>query len=174
MYTFGNIKEFAISYELEENYNGAWLFGKFCFWIGGKMVGDYELGTSLRDILAPLRWMVIDNGNRENIILFKLSSEELHTRLDNTLCGGGETSEYEELALIETWARFQISPSVDIFDEWKIYLIDSPPKSRIAYSFCEGNVVEFNLAAGIFDLVIANVFNTLFDIYELEVAKVET
>jgi hypothetical protein len=71
------------------------------------------------------------------------------------LYGGDETSEYEELAVIETWARFQIHPSVDILDDWKIYLIDSPPKARIVYSFCEGNIVEFNLAAGSFDGVVA-------------------
>jgi hypothetical protein len=171
MHTFGNVEEFAVSYELDENYSGAWLFGKFCYWIGGKMVGDYELGTSLRDILAPLRWMVIDNGNRENMNLFKLNSDELYARLDNTLYGGEETSEYEELAVIETWARFQIHPPVDILDDWKIYLIDSPPKARIVYSFCEGNIVEFNLAAGSFDRVITSVFNTLFDIYELEKEK---
>jgi Immunity protein 42 len=169
MYTFGNTKEFAISYELDINSCGSWLFGKFCYWIGDKMVGDYDMGTSLRDVLLLLRSIVTDNGSRENINLFRLSREELYLRLDSTLYGGGERSNYEELAEEECWARFQIFPSVDIFDEWKIYLIDSPPKARIVYSFRNKNIVEFNLSSGIFDQVATSAFDTLLNIYESEV-----
>ena len=73
MRTFGDVAIFAASYELEQNYDGAWLLGKFCYWIGGELVGDYELGTSLRDVLIVLRSVVRDNGNRENSSLFKLT-----------------------------------------------------------------------------------------------------
>lgn len=169
MHIIGDVGEFAISYELDENHGGSWLFGKFCYWIGGKMIGDYEMGTSLRDILALLRSIVIDNGDRENINLFNLGYEKLYARLDNTLYGGGKKSDFDELAERECWARFQIFPLVDIFDDWKIYMIDFPPKARIVYSFREEYVVEFNLRAGIFDQVVTEVFNALFDIYELEI-----
>jgi Immunity protein 42 len=172
MYTFGNTKEFAISYELDVNSCGSWLFGKFCYWIGGEIVGDYDVGTSLRDVLLLLRSIVIDNGNRENVNLFGLSHEELYMRLDSTLYGGGERSDYEELAEEECWARFKIFPSVDIFDDWKIYLIDSPPKARIVYSFRSKNVVEFNLSSGIFDQVATSIFDTLSNIHESEVENV--
>jgi Immunity protein 42 len=170
MYTFGDVQKFAISYELDENQRGSWLFGKFCYWVGGEVIGDYELIMPLCYILPELRHMVIDNGNRENINLFKLSSEEFCTHLDNFFCGEGD----EELGERECWARFLISPSVDIFDGWAIYLIDSPPISRIIYSFQEENVVEFNLESGAFDQVITNVFNTLFDIYESQADASQT
>ena len=49
MKVFGDYYTFAICYELDSNYGRAWLFGKFCYWIGGVQVGDYELGTSLRE-----------------------------------------------------------------------------------------------------------------------------
>jgi Immunity protein 42 len=175
MYTFGDVATFAVSYELNQDYGGSWLFGKFCYWIGGELVGDYELGTSLRDVLTVLGAVVRDNGNRENINLFKLSSEELYRRLDCALYGGWDgDSEYEKLAQEECWARFQIHLQVDIFDHWKVYLIDSPPEARVVYSFAEGSVVDINLISGTFDQVITNAFNTLFDIYEVEIVKEST
>jgi len=169
MYTFGDVATFAASYELDENYGGSWLFGKFCYWIGGELVGDYQLGTSLRDVVTALRTVVRDNGNRENPSLFKLTAEELYRRLDSALYK--ENSKYESLAQEECWARFQIHLPVDIFDFWKVYLVDSPPVARIVYSFSEGSVVEVNLPAGIFDQAITDVFNALFDVYEAEIAK---
>ena len=87
MRTFGDVAIFAASYELNQTYGCAWLFGKFCYWIGGESIGDYELGTSLRDVLIVLRAVVRDNGNRENHSLFKLTSEELFRRLDSVLYG---------------------------------------------------------------------------------------
>ena len=170
MHTFGDVEEFAISYELNEHYGGHWLFGKFCYWIGGKVVGDYELGISLSEVIAELRTFAIDNGNRENIDLFQLSPEELYMRLNSTLYGNGNP-EFEELALKECWARFQVCPLLDIFNDWQIYLIDSPPKARIIYSFSKEDVVEINLPAGSFDRVIIDVFNALFDIHEVEMTK---
>ena len=169
MHTFGDIAIFAASYELNQDYGGSWLFGKFCYWIGGELVGDYKLGTPLRDVLTVLGSVVRDNGNRENPSLFKLTAEDLYRRLDSALYG--ENFEYESLAQEECWARFKVHLSVDIFDHWKVYLIDSPPEARIIYSFFGGSVVESNLPAGTFDQAITDVFNALFDIYEVEMAK---
>jgi hypothetical protein len=174
MYTFGKIEEFAVRYELDNNYGGSWLFGKFGYWIGGNLVGDYEIGTSLRDVLMTLRTVVTDNGNRENVNLFYLSSAELYFRLDSALYGGetGEKSRYEELAENECWARFQVDIPVDIFDRWKVYLIDCPPDARIIYySFDSQKIFEYKLQSGVFDQVITDAFNTLFDIYEMEVSQ---
>jgi hypothetical protein len=177
MYTFGDIAEFAVSYELDKNHGGTWLFGKFCYWIGGKLVGDYETATSLRDVLMLLRTVVADNGNRENADLFGLNYSEIYSRLDGALYGETteQKSQYIELANNECWARFQIDISVDVFDNWKIYLIDCPPNTKIIYSFySQQKVFEYKLKSGIFDKVITNAFNTLFDIYELEIAKEST
>jgi hypothetical protein len=56
----GEKTSFAIEFELDENAGGAWLFGKFCYWVGGSMLGDYPLGASLRDILFLMTQVVGD------------------------------------------------------------------------------------------------------------------
>jgi hypothetical protein len=45
---------FAVEYDLNVNYGGVWMFGRFCYWCGGRRVGDYEMSTSLRDVLFQL------------------------------------------------------------------------------------------------------------------------
>ena len=124
-------------------------------------------------VLIVLRSVVRDNGNRENPSLFKLTTEELFRRLDSVLYGK-TNSEYERLAQQEGWARFEVHLPLDIFDQWKVYLIDSPPEARIVYSSIGESPVEVNLSAGIFDKVIIDVFNALLDTYELEIAKEST
>ena len=171
MKTIGNISKFAVSYELNQKYGGSWLFGKFCYWIGGRVIGDYELGTSLRDMTMVLPSIVKDNGNRENYCLFNLTAKELYKRLHNSLFGNEENFEYSDTALEECWARFNICPAIDIFDGYGIYLIDSPPKARIVYSFIEEEITEVRLEAGIFDCVIQQFYNTLLNMYETEVVK---
>src|SRR5215470_5140722 len=54
MAVVGEPSRFAVEYDLNENYSGLWMFGRFCYWCGGERVGDYELGTSLRDVLFQL------------------------------------------------------------------------------------------------------------------------
>ena len=61
---FGDRSKFAITVELDENYNGAWLFGKFCYWADGMMIGDYKSGTSLRDVLLQATNIHGDSGKR--------------------------------------------------------------------------------------------------------------
>jgi hypothetical protein len=50
----GEPSQFAVEYDLNENYGGVWMFGRFCYWCGGQRVGDYEMSTSLRDVLFQL------------------------------------------------------------------------------------------------------------------------
>jgi hypothetical protein len=172
--TFGNTHVFAVSYELNQDYGDSWLFGKFCYWIGGMMVGDYEMGTSLRDMIMVLASIVRDNENREDYYLSKLTTEELYNRLNNSLFGNEtENSKYNDIAQDECWSRFDICPAIDIFDCWSIYLVDSPPESKIVYSYLEekGNIVEVNLEAGFFDRVIKEAYNRLLNIYEIEVTN---
>ncbi len=173
MQIFGNRSTFAVCYELDQNYNGVWLFGKFCYWIGDVQVGDYEIGTSLRDILFSLRTIVRDNGHREHLSLFELPAEDLLKRLDDAMYGD-KNSEYEHIALDECWARFQIHFLDEIFRDWKVYLVDRPPDARIVYSHLQESIVEVRLTSGVFDQAITDVFNCLFDIYNAENEKLQT
>lgn len=79
---FGERNPFAIHLELNSDPGGAWLFGRFCYWIGGKQVGDYEQGTSLRDVFLNLKWIVHDCGNRRGDRLCHWRPEELFELFD--------------------------------------------------------------------------------------------
>ena len=59
--------------------------------------------------------------------------------LDGGLFGTGiETSETsEQLAIDEQWARHNIAPAVDVFDHWRIYLVESNVAGRVLYGKTE-------------------------------------
>lgn len=61
-------------------------------------VGDYELGSSLQDILTCLPTIINDNGNRQNSYLFNLPTQELFDRFDNAMYGA-ENLQYAHIAI---------------------------------------------------------------------------
>jgi hypothetical protein len=148
-YNFGNRSEFAVSFELNSNYGGSWLFGKFCYWISE---------------------IVDDNGKRKKTEFSNLSGENLYKRVDNALYGIG--SEYTKISEQECWACFQISPAVDVFDQWKVYLIEDEMSQRILYSDPHGSISEIYLALNTFEKTILDVYNKLYEIYEMTNAQV--
>lgn len=187
MATIGDKNKFAVDYELAQDYCGAWLIGQFCYWVEGKMVGDYHFHTYLCDLIGALVWIVHDNGKREHERLFNLETKELLKLLDDTLPENlGDESEYYKIAVDECWARFSIRPEIDIFYDWDVYLIDSPSFSRMIYAnFTEDklkgeakpldvsnlDIVEVNFEPGTFDRVIKEFQATLINLWEIEVAK---
>ncbi|MCE3199835.1 immunity 42 family protein [Paenibacillus sonchi] len=163
---FGEHSIFAVEFELDQEYNGVWLFGKFCYWVRGKRVGDYELGTSLRDVLFSLDTLVQDNGNRTQMELFGLSGSDLFTRLDGALFGYERTL-YDEVAVKETWARFNVTLPIDIFDGCKVYLIDNLEMSRMLFrNLNEVEVQEEKFEKGLFDDVISRAHQELAILYK--------
>jgi hypothetical protein len=159
----GNPALFATQYELNREYGGSWLYGKFCYWIGGVQVCDYELGVSLRDILIILSEVTRDIGKRTDPKLFNLSAEELYRCLHSSLYE--PQSEFEKTGLEECWARFQIGLGIDICDNWKVYLVESDTKARIIYSYLDGSIVETKLPLGFFDEVISRTYHEINEMY---------
>ena len=78
-----------------------------------------------------MKWIVGDNGNRHGGLLSALSPEEAFLVLDESLYGDG--AKPQAIQLPDTPARFDISPSVDVFDDWKIYLISCEDRDWILY-----------------------------------------
>ena len=175
MKVFGDYSTFAICYELDSNYGGAWLFGKFCYWIGGLQVGDYELGTSLRDVLMFLERVFKDNGCRENQELFELSALEFHNRLFNTLYTGytGKDTGYEDMAMQECWACLEIDIPVDIFDGWKIFMVEHNQKSRVVYKRVsdDESLSQLYLSSRFVEKVISDAYTDLSKVYQEEINK---
>lgn len=172
----GDKSKFAIEYELALDYGGVWMFGRFCYWIRGHQVGDYELGTSLRDIMLQLHRINRDNGKRIHEELFHLNKLELFSRLNDVLYGYKD-SEYEEVGLEEKWIRFDIVPRVDIFEESKVFLVENKNQARIIFREGIGQGVrgihEAYIDSGEFDRVISEAYKQLDRMHDLELMKQE-
>ncbi|MFM9276889.1 Imm42 family immunity protein [Paenibacillus jiagnxiensis] len=167
----GDSNKFAVQFELNNDYGGPWMFGKFCFWIGGTRVGDYESGTSLRDVLFLLEPIVKDNGNRSNEKLFLLNAKECFYRLNEAFYGDSE--QYDSMALEESWARHNVCPSLDIFNDWKIFLIAFEGNARFLIQNLNSSpdtndVMEFFVHVTDFETVLSETYEILNDIYNKE------
>lgn len=117
----GNKKTFAVEYELNNDYGGEWMYGKICYWIENQEIGNYQLGTSLRDVLFGLKYILYDSGNRTDTYLCQTLPEDLFYQLNELIYRVEEDNFNHSL---EAPARFEVSINVDVFDGWKIFLID--------------------------------------------------
>ncbi|MDI4232146.1 Imm42 family immunity protein [Bradyrhizobium sp. Arg237L] len=162
---FGDRTRFAVSLELDEDSGGQWMFGKFCYWIDGKMIGNYEEGTSLRDTLTALKWIVHDSGKREDCARFEVPPEDVFEAIDSSMYGQAENASSESDG--DATARFEISPQIDIFNQWKIYLIDCRSQARLLYkNLSDPNVSEFFLKRAEFDACIQLAWDQLNALYD--------
>ena len=163
---FGDRSLVGAQFELNCDVGGTWLFGRFCYWINGTRLGDYNLGTSLRDVFFSMKWIVADRGNRQGDLLCDLPAEQAFQLLDATLYGSDEV--VASASLPQTPARFDIRPPVDIFDGWKIYLIECHGYDRFLYSRLapDASFEIFKAPRGIFDTVIKDAYDYLEHLYE--------
>lgn len=162
---FGNPMGFAIEFELEKEYGGIWLFGKFCYRVKNQCIGEYSLGTSLRDIFLVMGALI--RTDRTHNYLYSLSAEDLYNRLNDVLYGF-EKSPYDDIADEEQWARFNVTLPVDIFDGWKIFLIEGSEKARMIIGKDDTDIYEVPLHPDEFNDVITDVYNELGKLYEAE------
>lgn len=169
----GDCLHFAVEFELDHEFGGMWLFGKFCYWVKGKQIGNYNLGTSLRDLLFQMETIIRDKGKRTNSELFILDSVELFNRLNDALYSCNSCIYYNK-AIEETWAKFNVTIPVDIFDEWKLFLIEGNEKARIIIKMPNSNkIIEEELKLEEFDTVFIEAYKELNKLYETEFRKCE-
>jgi hypothetical protein len=164
----GDPSRFAIEYALDDEHGGAWLFGRFCYWCGGSRVGDFDLGTSLRDVLSGLDGMRWAKGQRANDRFNDMPSEEVFRTLDSALFGHGNP-DLGTLPEDEQWARHLVGLSVDVMDDWKVYVVADERVARILFSrnpFRDVHVVA--VAPGEVDAVLEEGRLALDALYERE------
>jgi hypothetical protein len=173
---FGDKSRFAVQFELDEDSGGAWMFGKFCFFIAGSEVGDYSLGTSLRDVLMAMSELLRDAGDREGRGLFELGASALYERLDAALYGGGDDA-LDEQATDECWARFNLTLPVDVFSGWKVFMVERAPEARLVFYDFKGEprtVMEAELRAGEVDDVLRAAYEELDRLYDRAMLEEQT
>jgi hypothetical protein len=156
----GDENAFAVEFDLDVNHGGSWMYGRICYWINCDQIGDYSLGTSLRDVLFSMKYLVGDCGNREESMLCELPYNEAFHVIDKSI--------FKSTAIdkIDMPSRFKISIDVDVFDFFKVYLIDCSNKSIILYKKNQEETKYFVLKKGWFDSVIKRFYITLDSIYK--------
>ena len=85
MPVFGERSRFAIEFDLDDEHHGAWMYGRFCYWCDGLRVGDYELSTSLRDVLFQLDEQAKYRQRRGNRRFSVMPAEAVFRLLDGAV-----------------------------------------------------------------------------------------
>ena len=160
----GNKNIFAIQYEFSQVEVNL-VYGYICYWIKGIQVGDFLKLTILNDSLIFLPRIIKDKGNREHKKFFDMDKKNVCYFL------GGQaywdSDEYEEIAMEEMWARFNIKIGLDVFNNAIIKLIDGQDVSRIVFSYND-IVNELYLEKGVVDDVILSFYEELMDFGEVK------
>jgi hypothetical protein len=169
----GEPSRFAVEYELNASHGGEWMFGRFSYWCGGRRVGDYELGTSLRDVLFQLEQLARDRCLRAGRRFSTMPAIAVFRLLDGALFGTADLNN-ARVAEEEQWARHNIFPPVDVFDSWKGFLVEDEQTARLIFAHDPYlDVTEVSLKAGEVDAVLDVVRSTLTEIYEQRVGWFE-
>jgi hypothetical protein len=167
----GEPSRFAVEYDLNASHGDEWMFGRFCYWCGGRRVGDYELGTSLRDVLFQLEHLARDRSLWASRRFNYMSAIDVFRLLNAALFGAAELNN-ASVAEEEQWYRHNVFPPVDVFDCWKGFLLEDQQTARLIFARKPYlNVIELSLRAGEVDAVLDVARKALGDIYEHELSE---
>lgn len=136
--TFGNPSQFAINLDLNECFCGEWLFGRIDYVVNSHHIGDYDLGTSLRDVHNQMHHIISDAGKRSNSRFVGMKTEELFDFVWQVLYGG-ESSGTDEIAIDECWAKHNITIPVDVFDGIRLFQFDEFNYTRLLWRSSENS-----------------------------------
>ncbi|WP_420992501.1 Imm42 family immunity protein [Cupriavidus sp. 30B13] len=163
---FGDRYRFSIALEVDRNCGGPWLFGRFCYWLEGKVVGDYGMGTSLRDILFQMKYIIGDRGGRLCPKLLMLPEEKIFGMISDALDGvSDEILGYTNQDFLP--ARLDVRIPVDVFDCWKIYLVEGVSEAKLLYRSLNSDKLNVTtLNSGEFDTVFESAYNYIERLYQ--------
>ena len=156
----GDSERFAIEFEVDEEkladvQLSEWLFGRIRFWCCGQQVGRYENDTTIRDVAIESERLLMNEGKRRDETLASLSAVEV-TRiiLQALYVNHGQSDEQVRLDN-ERFGRLVVTPQVDVFDEWRMFLVEAERGGRLIWQRKTDEVVrECALREGEFDQVL--------------------
>ena len=166
---FGDRARFAVIVELDSNHGGSWLFGRICYWIKGKMIGQFDLGTSLRDVLFQSKYIDNDRGKRFCPDLARLPNNKIFNLISSALNEVGDEI-YQHIPKNFPPGRFDVCIHVDVFDCWKVFLVEGEKDAKLL--FCKLDTEEIDAAilfSGEFDRIFRNAYEYIEYIYDKEV-----
>ncbi|UVH55054.1 immunity 42 family protein [Variovorax paradoxus] len=168
---FGKKERFAIFLELDEASGREWMFGKFCYCINGRQIGDFDAGISLRDVFFQMKYIRGDRGHRDFEKLFKLPKNIFFRLMSDALSErSNEIAQYASEDFLP--ASLDVCPLVDIFGAWRIFLVGYAKQERLIFGECdESEVFELILPAGEFDEVFEASYLQLELMYEAAISQ---
>ncbi len=165
----GKSDTFAIRFSVD-GLSGAWVFGNICYLVGGRSIGDYDLGGSLTAAVGAFLRLLEFTGMRKELSLMPLSAGDVFRRIDNAMYVDSGQSDEQVSADWRYYRRFHAKPvGFDVFDNWKCYLIEDGTFARFLWKDLRAveseTVSEQRLALGEFDQVISAFVQHLRDTY---------
>lgn len=156
----GDRSRFAIEFELDqsklaESEFGSWLFGKIRFWCCGEQIGRYEGDTTIRDIVIEAERFIASRKKRHDCVLATATSEEIVDTICNALyVDSGQTDEKVQ-ADTDRYGPFVVSPEADVFDPWRMLLVEGDHAARLIWYRKDEHVLhECTLNRGEFEVVL--------------------
>ncbi|MBB3457262.1 hypothetical protein FHT86_005580 [Rhizobium sp. BK313] len=170
---FGDRTRFGITLELDANYGGPRLFGRFCYWMEGNVVGNYDDVTSLADLVVNMKYIIGDRGKRLCPALLDMPPAEAFRIISEALDGtSDEILQYVAEGFMP--ARFDICIPVDVFDCWRIFLVEGTREARLFFFNLDvSQLSTMTLAAGEADEVFGAAYSHLDNLYESVVVGVQ-
>lgn len=156
----GNKKTFAIEYEIVNEFDSM-LPGHFCYWIGGKQVGNFSLMTYLNDVLLFMPWIVHDIGDRkyaEHIDVDATNWDDIFEKI--------RLSIYEFEMFDDNPARFDISIKVEALLGITIFYIEDNKCGYILYKDSSLRVSEIPVKKGYVDQILLQSYKKFTDIFD--------
>jgi Immunity protein 42 len=175
--TIGDPSLFAIRVDLDEHYNGEWLFGRIGYVIGNQAVGNYELGTSLRDVLHSMHWKIADANQRKTLRFQGQPKEKVFNDLSSALYGDPVelSADWDEIIVDECWAKHDITIRMDVLNYTTVYQVDEDTESRIIWIINKENrdspINEIRVPLGYTENVFLQLFRLLNQLLEREEQK---
>jgi hypothetical protein len=162
---FGDKDSFAVEAELNQDYGGASLFGKVCYWIGGLQIGNYDEGATLSDLVHDMIWLVHDCGKRDGGILCTMTTEAAFSTIDKLLYESDECDSGVKSTPLDTPARFEITTHLDVFSDWKLYLFECGETAIVLLRKDGAHQVKVvTIPVGAFDHAIKAAHSWLYDL----------
>jgi hypothetical protein len=155
---------FAIEFELDnlqesEEARARFMNGKFCFWVRGDRIGDYDYGGSLSVALHDCKRLLSYAGRRKEERLYLKSTEDVYSEIQRALYVDSGQSDEQMAEDSAYYIRFEAIPvGFDVFDGWMAFLVEGETTGRYIWRSpsTAGDVLhEQQLPAGEFDRVLS-------------------
>jgi len=163
----GDKRRFAVEFKLDPQKLAdaelkEWLFGRICFWCGAERVGSFDEEATIRDVALEAERFLRHAGKREDKVLMAAPRTMVIGTIVSALYVDSGQSDERVREDWERFSRFVVSPEVDVFDAWRLLLVEGGGGGRLIWAKkSETEAKECLLQQGEFDSVLEQFLSAL-------------